>query len=490
MQHRPFIFLRSHPLLTLLSLLLLSVTLLPAPLSDLHWHGLRSVFVELGAAACLAFLIGQAGTPQGRNCWADALRAAPVRFLIAFFLWGGVTAAFTGAKIFAAQGLLLLGAGLVVTLTVCTQARTRPQYQLLLDALTAATLLLSLSGFTLYGYGKSQLLVGFYYDHQLYGAVFTVLLPLMLSLIFSPVTQSRRALAQAALLCGTLALVLSETRSAWLGISAAALAFALLVWRGNGMKHKRGTALPALLVAVVIAVFLTTTPQARSVRHRLDSFRLLSGTRVSGASAHPLSQSRATESVAWRLNVWHDARRMVFERPLRGWGIGTYPRYHSAFSRQGQPLDQVLRLGSTLPDEAHNSYLQIAVETGMVGLTLWLGVLVSTLWLGLSALRRMTPGGVRQWSLIGSLSALTGQSVDAIANPGWQFGEVSLFLWITLGLVVALALGIPQKIAEDETQRPEAPGKRVGQIMLASLIFVSLLWAIFQTAQALPTPTL
>jgi len=423
-----------------------------------------------------------------RNHWTDALRAAPIRFLIAFFLWGGVTAAFTGTKPFTAQGLLLLGAGLVVTLTVCTQARTRPQYQLLLDTLIVATLLLSLSGFALYGLGSFPLAVGFYYDHMLYGAVFSILLPSIAAISLSPSTLPRRLAAQAALLSGFLALGLAQTRSSWLGLAASFLTFiALWLWvrssvekqaklRSGNNQYVQASLLCVLIVGAVGFLAITTPGSGRVVRR----FETLGTTVAHGKEA----------SVEWRKIAWQGASRMIFQKPVIGWGIGCYAPSQFPFTGLGRKIAIMKTTGPTILDEAHNSYLQIAVETGLPGLILWLGVLVSSLWFGLSALRRMTPGGIRQWSLIGSLSALIGQSVDAIANPGWQFGEVNLFLWVTLGLIVALALGVPQKIAEEEARGQETPIRWAGRISLAAVIFAGLLWAIFQTAHVLPMPTL
>lgn len=150
--------------------------------------------------------------------------------------------------------------------------------------------------------------------------------------------------------------------------------------------------------------------------------------------------------------------------------------------------------GATIPDEAHDSYLQIATETGLPGLFLWVGVLISTFALGIRALRRAAPGGPRQQVLIGCLSALAGQAVDALANPGWQFGEVSLFLWIVLGLTVALSLGEPAITTKDSPELTTPPllfaALQASKVVLALAVGAGLLWIIFKTMAVLPAPTL
>ena len=487
-----FGMLRYQSVPVLIGLLMVIVPSIPAASDDPRWHGCRSAAFEAGAALLLAVILAQNWDKERRKQWAEAWQTPTLRLLASLLLWGGLSALLTPAKAFAVQGLLLWGGGTLIALAVAAEARARPQFELLFHALTLATFLVSLAGLALYGAHKMPLAVGLYSDHMLFGAVFTVLLPLMLALSLSPIPAWRRLTAQAALLCGMVALGLSETRSAWVGFALALFVFAgltIFVRIEQPRDHRQGadrngrrvqTIISAILVLGVIIYFVTALPQIGQVGARFRTFTTT------------VPQGKET-SVEWRFTAWQGAEEMIRQKPWVGWGIGCYPRYQSRFTGMGQDGRTVEAQGPTIPDEAHNSYLQIAAEMGLPGLVIWLSVLISALVLGTRALRRLNTGSPRQWALIGCLSALTGQAADAFANPGWQFGEVSLFLWVTLGLTVALALGQPEK--GDAPRIPDrfstrTVGTQAVQVLLGTLVFGGLLWVISQTMGVLPAPKL
>ena len=484
--------LRSPSALLLIGIVALAIPLIAAPLESIRWHGCRTAGFEAGAVAILAVVAVQPWNRQCRKQWIEAGQTWAMRTLFALLIWGSLSAFLSPTKIFAIQGLALLAAGVLITFTVAAEARSRRQYEFVLNALTGATLLISLTGFALYGANKVPLAVGLYYDHGLFGAVFTILLPIMLALSLSPVSVVRRLSGQAALLCGFAALGLSETRSAWIGFAASLLVFAVLTlflhtrWpyeRGSGTEgrgQKIQAILAGLLVLCGLLYFITALPQTGQIGDRL---RTLSTT---------VPQGKET-SVAWRLAAWKGGAIMLRQKPWIGWGIGCYSRWQYHFTGVGQSADIVQSQGPTISDEAHNSYLQIGVELGLPGLLLWLGILISTFVLGATSLQKFSLGGPRQWALIGSLSALVGQSVDALANPGWQFGEVSLFLWITLGLAISLALGQPEKADSGASVWVNVQSVSVtllGRTVSAMIFTAALMWVIYQTMEILPAPKL
>ena len=55
----------------------------------------------------------------------------------------------------------------------------------------------------------------------------------------------------------------------------------------------------------------------------------------------------------------------------------------------------------------------------------------------LHALERL-PMGTRKLLLIGCISAIAAQCVDAFSNPAWRYPVCSLYFWLVLGLGIAL----------------------------------------------------
>lgn len=483
---------QSSASLIIIGLLALCIPSIVAPLNNPLWHGCRTAAFEVGAVLVLAMAAVQSWARQRQKQWSKACQTPPVRIFLVLLLWGCLSAALSPAKSFAVQGVLLLVGGSVITITVAAEARSRPQYEFVLNALTGATLVISLTGFALFGANKMPLAVGLYNDHMLYGAVFTVLLPIMLAISLSPAPVGRRLSGQAALLCGLAALGLSETRSAWIGFAVSLLIFAGLTLfvrtrrplkRGSGVEG-RGQKIQSLVTGILVlgvTIYLAAALlQTGQIGERLRTF------------STTVPQGKET-SVAWRFAAWAGGAKMLRQKPWTGWGIGGYPRWQYQFTGVGQSAEIVQSQGPRITDEAHNSYLQTGVEMGLPGLLLWLGVLGSAFALGVTSLRRLSSGSPSQWALIGCLSALVGQSVDAFANPGWQFGEVSLFLWIALGLTIALALGQPKKADFGVHERALIKSTSIakfGRIAVALTVMVALLWAIYRTMMVLPAPKL
>jgi hypothetical protein len=99
--------------------------------------------------------------------------------------------------------------------------------------------------------------------------------------------------------------------------------------------------------------------------------------------------------------------------------------------------------GPNLSLNAHNYYLQTLTETGAVGLGLYLWTVMGFFTAGLRAYRRKG-SPFRSLVLVACLAAVAGQVVDALANPAYQFVDVSLFFWAVLGLGAAMTQAVPR----------------------------------------------
>lgn len=79
----------------------------------------------------------------------------------------------------------------------------------------------------------------------------------------------------------------------------------------------------------------------------------------------------AEEGIERRVTIWKDSLRMFWDHPIAGIGFGAYDEL--AFSRYGAPYDRI-------PDErfrkggwhAHNVFLHILAETGVIGFGAWI----------------------------------------------------------------------------------------------------------------------
>lgn len=96
-----------------------------------------------------------------------------------------------------------------------------------------------------------------------------------------------------------------------------------------------------------------------------------------------------------RLQITKDSLRMFLDRPVLGWGLGTFPTVYPAYRSFYTNL---------FVNEAHNDYAQLLVETGLIGFGLMLWFLFRLYQRGLPTSRRWE----FKWDGALSLAALLG----------------------------------------------------------------------------------
>ena len=478
--------------LAVVALMAFIVPLLMAPVASVRWHGAKGLAFEIGIVLLLASAawgVRSLDHVRVRRALARA-RSGPNPYLIGLAAWGLLSFALAPNKAFAFQGLLQLAGGILVYALVA-RARQRSQWELVLDALIGVTALASLLSFATFGQGGTEMAVGTFSDHQLLGAFLMLMLPVMLMTGFSPTDPRRRLAAQATAVLCALCLLLTRTRSSWIGEGVALLVLAVLASRvlyrpgarrttGERRRLMAQYAGPALVFACALALFVGWSQMGGSFAQRA---RTLTTTVLAGQDG----------SFQGRLPAWRGAAAMIEARPLAGWGIGNYALSQERFTHVGRTGAAVAAEGPSLSEQAHNFYLQFAAEMGLPGLLAWIGLLGACfLTLGRS-LTRPRGDGPRQWIVIGVVAAVAAQAADAAANPAWQYPEVMLFFWIILGLGMAAAQEPAREQAE--TARPQgagrSPARSLGaKVQLAGVCVVScvLLNQIVALACDVPAP--
>lgn len=131
-------------------------------------------------------------------------------------------------------------------------------------------------------------------------------------------------------------------------------------------------------------------------------------------------------AVVERLAHWEAALGMLNDHPLLGVGIGNYVPVYPAYALPGwrDPLGH-----------AHNYYLHIAAETGLVGLAAYLVVLIACFWNGWDTVRRVS--GPDQAVALGILGVLGAFAVHSVFDNLYVHG-MNMHLAILLGLLFVL----------------------------------------------------
>jgi O-antigen ligase len=224
------------------------------------------------------------------------------------------------------------------------------------------------------------------------------------------------------------ALIMSWSRGAWLGFAAA---FVLM----NLAYSRRVAVLFALLCLLVSSVLVLGSIQALPqtiVQRFTDFLPFLHGLDVGAVKVSP-----ANYAVLERMAHWQAAWGMFNDRPWLGVGIGNYEPVYPAYALQGWPL----ALG-----HAHNYYLNIAAEAGLIGLAAYLVLWGAAFWQAFRVIRATQ--GYWRGVAVGILGVLTHLAVHNFFD--------NLYVH-NMYLHVAMLLGLLFVIVKSDPTRPTRP---------------------------------
>ena len=221
----------------------------------------------------------------------------------------------------------------------------------------------------------------------------------------------RTALVGVAALCLAAAL-LTGSRSGVIALGAVLLASIFL-----GGRWRAGAAIVAVLLAVAATTFVAVyaPPEVRE--------------RITQTSPGEVSADEG------RVTIWEVGWRMVEDQPLRGIGVGNYAG--SAINYVLEPglltrTDQII----DTPKVAHNIYLHVLAELGVVGLTIFLAILGFCLRCAYGAARRFRAAGDERMEIISR--ALLIAMIGVLVSDFFASEQFSKVLWLLLALGPAL----------------------------------------------------
>lgn len=247
-------------------------------------------------------------------------------------------------------------------------------------------------------------------------------------------------LASATALMGA-ALVASWSRGGWLGMVAAIVVMVAALPRGSWL----GVGLVALVLVGAFGLDAVGLLPG-SVSARLTDFAQY----ARFEDVRGVGINDANYAVVERLAHWQAALNMWQANFVTGVGFGDYEPAYPAFRLVNWPI----ALG-----HAHNYYLNVAAETGIVGLLAYVVLWLTVLWQTWRLTRDMDQPVWRRGLAIGLLGAWTHLSVHHVFD-NLYVNNVHLFIGVMLGIVVVLKklLTCDSSSTPDERAGPEVSG--------------------------------
>lgn len=188
----------------------------------------------------------------------------------------------------------------------------------------------------------------------------------------------------------------------------------------------------SLIVSCFVVISLATT---RKVRRASVIVCLL----VLGLATLWIERERKMGWIAlndpgtqFRLLMWKDAPRLIKAHPIFGIGLD------SIFVK-GQEWRLEAYNRYPLVSHFHSTYVQMAVDTGIPGLTIWLWLMGTYLLFLIRLIRKTRSGSYFEYGMaLGAFGALVAFMLSSFIHYILGDGEVMAVMWFLMGLAIAL----------------------------------------------------
>lgn len=276
----------------------------------------------------------------------------------------------------------------------------------------------------------------FYNDHTAYGAILALMLPVFIGLSVDSTLKGKERLFSllitAILFIG---LFLSFSRAAWISVG---FAFGVLLLVLLKIKFRW----IVLTIGLLLAIFFTFKFEI------LDQLEKNKQDSSENFVEHIQSISNISSDASnlERINRWQAALRMFDERPLTGWGPGTYQFEYAPFQRAREKTIISTNLGDM--GNAHSEYIGPLAEQGVLGLLAVLVLMVTVIYRGLKVYRVAKDKHVRILALSTTLGLIT-YYVHGIMNNFLDTDKLSVPFWGFFSIIVALDIYYSGKSDEE-----------------------------------------
>jgi len=273
-----------------------------------------------------------------------------------------------------------------------------------------------------YGFGEKEghwVMSPFYKDHTIYGAIVALILPLAVGLYLykkhNPLVQVTLISLIVIILVG---LVLSYTRAAWLSVLGS-IGIAIVLYYKISWKPIAILAGIAALIVIIRWDQIQMELERNKFEHTTEAFdeRLQSAANISTDASN-----------LERINRWSCAIEMFKQRPIMGYGPGTYAFEYAPFQRP----ENLTIISTNFGDmgNAHSEYLGALAETGLIGMLTLIAVVFAIFYTGITLYHRL-PKTYKEDRIfvLSTIMALSTYFIHAFLNNYLDTDKAAVPIW-------------------------------------------------------------
>ncbi len=267
----------------------------------------------------------------------------------------------------------------------------------------------------------------FYNDHTAYGAILAFFYPVLFAFALRHDKSIEfKTLIWILILVFSTAIVFSYTRATWISLAGAFLIFLIVRLRMR---------LSMIFLFACLILFGVYSYRTEIVMMLEQNKQTSSG----DFAEHVQSISNITSDASnlERINRWHAALRMFKERPLVGWGPGTYQFQYAPYQYSWERTFISTNFGDR--GNAHSEYIGPLAESGFPGTITILLILITSLTTGFKTYFRTEERWLKMITLAITLGLCT-YFLHGFLNNFLETDKASAPFWGFIAVLVALDL--------------------------------------------------
>lgn len=289
-----------------------------------------------------------------------------------------------------------------------------------------------------YGFGEKEghwVMWPFFKDHTIYGATVAFITPLIFGLYLSKKHTSLVQITLIGLIAITLVgLYFSYTRAAWLSVIASLMVLAVIKLRVK-FSILAGIALIGAFFLYMSWDGIQIELERNKQEHTTEEFgeRLQSATNVTTDASN-----------LERLNRWMCALEMFYERPVFGFGPGTYSFEYARF----QEPENTTIISTTNGDmgNAHSEYLGPLSEMGFLGMIAMLLIVAAIFYKSITLYYKWPDDDTKtRVFLLAMIMSLVTYFVHGILNNYLDTDKAAVPIWTFCAIFIVLEAQLENK---------------------------------------------
>lgn len=277
----------------------------------------------------------------------------------------------------------------------------------------------------------------FFKDHTVYGAVVAMMFPIVLCLLSLKRYKRYSPILIIFMVALALGIIFSYGRAAWISLVAAFAVSLIYVFKIRGSIVFSAAMLVALFGVVFWGDIIDT----------LEENKQDSTSENLAEHVQSITNISTDASNLERLNRWNSAFKMFAEKPILGWGPGTYSFQYAPF----QSSEDLTIISTNAGDmgNAHSEFIGPLSEQGIFG-PLFFIILLFVFYTRASILYYKLPSGELRTIVFYVTLAFTTYIINGVLNNFLDTDKASIPFWAFVAIITAIDINYQNMLKQEK----------------------------------------